>query len=97
MKADKGEEELVSINLTQPRFPQSTFMGRLRHFLDVTDVRTLFVTDEQLKKAKKLIEEYKKKGQPPIRRQEAEQLWKAKKSLHLFFLLEISLRSMCFL
>uniref|UniRef100_A0A4W3IQB0 Sideroflexin 5b n=1 Tax=Callorhinchus milii TaxID=7868 RepID=A0A4W3IQB0_CALMI len=35
-----------------------TFYGRLRHFLDVIDPRTLFVTESRLKAALQLLEDY---------------------------------------
>ncbi|XP_007906756.1 sideroflexin-5 [Callorhinchus milii] len=44
--------------LGQPRFQQCTFYGRLRHFLDVIDPRTLFVTESRLKAALQLLEDY---------------------------------------
>ncbi|GCB78153.1 hypothetical protein scyTo_0016792 [Scyliorhinus torazame] len=45
--------------LGKPRFDQSTFRGRFRHFLDIIDPRTLFVTESHLKAAVQLLEDYK--------------------------------------
>uniref|UniRef100_A0A9L0JE40 Sideroflexin 5 n=1 Tax=Equus asinus TaxID=9793 RepID=A0A9L0JE40_EQUAS len=33
--------------LGKPRFQQTSFYGRFRHFLDIIDPRTLFVTEEE--------------------------------------------------
>eukprot|EP01114_Cavostelium_apophysatum_P014078 TRINITY_DN3556_c0_g1_i1.p1 TRINITY_DN3556_c0_g1~~TRINITY_DN3556_c0_g1_i1.p1 ORF type:complete len:350 (-),score=42.55 TRINITY_DN3556_c0_g1_i1:9-1013(-) len=70
---------LVRVDLSEPRYDQSTFLGRLRHFMDVTDVRTIFTSDKKLHDALELLDEYKKRGSPPVTEQEAENLWDAKK------------------
>ncbi|XP_064382476.1 sideroflexin-5-like isoform X2 [Halichondria panicea] len=44
----------------QPRFDQSSFQGRLRHFLDVVDPRTLFTSERKLKDSVKLLDDFKK-------------------------------------
>ncbi|XP_075045609.1 sideroflexin-5 [Mixophyes fleayi] len=51
--------------LGRPRFQQSTFYGRFRHFLDIIDPRTLFVTESRLKEAVQLLEDYKHGTLPP--------------------------------
>ncbi|KAI8149437.1 putative mitochondrial transport protein fsf1 [Fennellomyces sp. T-0311] len=66
----------MSIDLSKPRYPQSTYWGRLRHFIDVTDPRTLFVSRQQLEVAKNLLGQYK---QDPKMQVDPERLWKAKK------------------
>ncbi|EDV20015.1 uncharacterized protein TRIADDRAFT_32552 [Trichoplax adhaerens] len=63
--------------LGKSRFDQSTFLGRLRHFLDVTDPRTLFVSEKQLQDSIKLLNEYKIGKLPDGVTNE--QLWKAQK------------------
>ncbi|KAK7110024.1 sideroflexin-5-like [Littorina saxatilis] len=63
--------------LGKPRFDQGKFAGRLRHFLDIIDPRTLFTTKEQLESSLKLLEDYKKGAVPPgVTNQ---QLWEAQK------------------
>lgn len=47
------------IDLTQPKWDQSTFSGRLKHFFWVTDPRSCIVSSQQLYDAKHLIEKYK--------------------------------------
>ncbi|XP_048364632.1 sideroflexin-5 isoform X2 [Sphaerodactylus townsendi] len=44
--------------LGKSRFEQTTFYGRFRHFLDIIDPRTLFVTESRLKEAVQLLEEF---------------------------------------
>jgi len=69
------------IDLTKPRYNQGTFYGRVRHFLDVIDPRTLFVSDEKLKSSLNLLDDYSKgrfntKNGVSVTE---EQLWQAKK------------------
>ncbi|XP_055885994.1 sideroflexin-5-like isoform X1 [Biomphalaria glabrata] len=63
--------------LNKSRFDQSTFSGRLRHFLDVIDPRTLLTPNSELEKAVKLLEDYKNGNLPSGVTDE--QLWKAQK------------------
>ncbi|KAJ3181552.1 hypothetical protein HDU85_003494 [Gaertneriomyces sp. JEL0708] len=60
--------------LDQPRYDQSTYWGRLRHFMQITDPRNLLATESELAAAKDLVERYKdgKINAAP------EALWKAK-------------------
>uniref|UniRef100_A0A8V0Z5Z0 Sideroflexin 5 n=1 Tax=Gallus gallus TaxID=9031 RepID=A0A8V0Z5Z0_CHICK len=51
--------------LGKPRFEQTSFYGRFRHFLDIIDPRTLFVTESRLKEAVQLLEDYKHGTLPP--------------------------------
>ncbi|NXD63084.1 SFXN2 protein, partial [Eolophus roseicapillus] len=39
-----------------PRWDQSTFMGRLKHFLNITDPRTVLVPEQELDRAQALVE-----------------------------------------
>ncbi|CAG8479859.1 9685_t:CDS:2 [Paraglomus brasilianum] len=64
------------IDLSKPRYDQSTYVGRVRHFVDITDPRTLFVTRKGLEQAKNLINDY---NAGLIRTTDPEKLWKAKK------------------
>nr|XP_021382474.1 sideroflexin-5 isoform X2 [Lonchura striata domestica] len=51
--------------LGKPRFEQTSFYGRFRHFLDIIDPRTLFVSKSRLKEAVQLLEDYKHGTLPP--------------------------------
>jgi tricarboxylate carrier len=64
------------VNLNRSRFDQTTFLGRFRHFLNVTDPRTLFTTDQKLKESIKLLEDYENGRDIKVTE---EQLWQAKK------------------
>uniref|UniRef100_A0A8B9J0A8 Sideroflexin 5 n=1 Tax=Amazona collaria TaxID=241587 RepID=A0A8B9J0A8_9PSIT len=44
---------------------ETSFYGRFRHFLDIIDPRTLFVTESRLKEAVQLLEDYKHGTLPP--------------------------------
>jgi hypothetical protein len=43
-------------------------------------LRTLLVSDAQLKEAQERLAEYQRKGRPPVTVEEAEKIWEAKKS-----------------
>ncbi|XP_070368068.1 sideroflexin-5 isoform X1 [Equus asinus] len=63
--------------LGKPRFQQTSFYGRFRHFLDIIDPRTLFVTERRLREAVQLLEDYKHGTlRPGVTN---EQLWSAQK------------------
>ncbi|PRP83034.1 hypothetical protein PROFUN_09889 [Planoprotostelium fungivorum] len=73
------QTRLVQVNLDKPRYDQTHFFGRLRHFMQVTDVRNLFVTDARLKEAQTLIQYHVQQGSPSVTPEHAERLWKARK------------------
>ncbi|XP_054132670.1 sideroflexin-2 isoform X1 [Melozone crissalis] len=66
-----------SFDIDSPRWDQSTFMGRLKHFLNITDPRTVLVSEEELDQAKALVESCRAGLVPPGSSQE--QLLYAKK------------------
>lgn len=53
------------LNIDAPLWDQNTFVGRFKHFLWVTDPRTCVVGEEQLLKAKDLVEQYRIGKEPP--------------------------------
>ncbi|GAB1291001.1 Sideroflexin-5 [Apodemus speciosus] len=56
---------------------RTSFYGRFRHFLDIIDPRTLFVTEKRLREAVQLLEDYKQGTlRPGVTN---EQLWSAQK------------------
>ncbi|AWP16029.1 Sideroflexin [Scophthalmus maximus] len=59
------------------RFDQDTFSGRFRHFLDVIDPSTLFVTEKRLQESVELLDCFKRGALPPGVTDA--QLWKAQK------------------
>ncbi|KFR00869.1 Sideroflexin-2, partial [Opisthocomus hoazin] len=67
----------LGFDIDAPRWDQSTFAGRLRHFLSITDPRTALVPEEELDRAKALVEGCRAGLVPPGSSQE--QLLYAKK------------------
>ncbi|KAJ8389539.1 hypothetical protein AAFF_G00119290 [Aldrovandia affinis] len=63
--------------LGKSRFDQNTFFGRLRHFLEVIDPRTLFVSESRLKECVELLDDFKHGKLPPG--VSDTQLWQAQK------------------
>ncbi|XP_048361073.1 sideroflexin-2 isoform X2 [Sphaerodactylus townsendi] len=68
---------LTMFNIDAPRWDQNTFMGRLKHFFNITDPRTLAVSEHELDRAKALVESCRAGTVPPGTSQE--QLFYAKK------------------
>uniref|UniRef100_A0A3P8RFF1 Sidoreflexin n=1 Tax=Astatotilapia calliptera TaxID=8154 RepID=A0A3P8RFF1_ASTCA len=66
-----------SFDIDAPRWDQSTFMGRLKHFFNITDCRTALLPDSRLDEAKALVESCRAGSIPPGTT--AEQLYYAKK------------------
>jgi len=69
----------VRVNLDSSRYDQKTFWGRFRHFIDVTDVRLMIITQQQINQAQKRITDFKQRGSPLVNPTEAKELWEAKK------------------
>ncbi len=47
------------LDLSIPRWDQSTFIGRFKHFLNITDMRLSVCSDKDLEDAKELVTKYK--------------------------------------
>lgn len=47
------------INLDAPRFDQSTFLGRAKHFFTITDPRNILRTAKELDEAKDILIKYR--------------------------------------
>ncbi|XP_037531626.1 sideroflexin-5b isoform X1 [Nematolebias whitei] len=61
----------------ESRYDQSSFLGRLRHFVDIIDPSTLFVSEKKLRECIKLLDDHKHGTLPPG--VSDEQLWDAQK------------------
>ncbi|GAA6223081.1 sideroflexin-5-like [Lates japonicus] len=66
-----------AFQLGKPRYDQGSFLGRLRHFVDIIDPSTLFVSEKRLKECIKLLDDYKHDTLPPG--VSDLQLWEAQK------------------
>ncbi|XP_074815540.1 sideroflexin-2 isoform X2 [Natator depressus] len=47
---------LTNFSIDAPRWDQNTFVGRLKHFFNITDPRTVLVSEHELDRAKALVE-----------------------------------------
>ena len=47
------------VDLSRPRYNQSTFTGRAKHFFETTDPRNLLASHERLEAAATLVKQYK--------------------------------------
>ncbi|XP_063046494.1 sideroflexin-5-like [Engraulis encrasicolus] len=63
--------------LGRPRYDQSTFLGRLKHFIDIIDPSTLFVSESRLNECVKLLDDFKSGRLSPGVTDS--QLWEAQK------------------
>uniref|UniRef100_A0A5F7ZFK5 Sidoreflexin n=1 Tax=Macaca mulatta TaxID=9544 RepID=A0A5F7ZFK5_MACMU len=71
------EADLTGFNIDAPRWDQRTFLGRVKHFLNITDPRTVFVSEQELDWAKMMVEKSRMGVVPPGT--QVEQLLYAKK------------------
>ncbi|VTJ76973.1 Hypothetical predicted protein [Marmota monax] len=71
------EASLSDFNIDAPRWDQYTFLGRVKHFFNITDPRTVFVSERELDWAKMMVEKSRSGVIPPGT--QVEQLLYAKK------------------
>lgn len=72
-----GTTSTPAFSLEGSRYNQSSYFGRVRHFYSITDPRTLFVSDEELGEAQRLLNTFKENG--TTKSVSDEQLWEAKR------------------
>ncbi|CAG9794781.1 unnamed protein product [Diatraea saccharalis] len=68
---------MSKIDLDQPRYDQSTYMGRAKHFLQLTNPLNVLATEKQLDEAKKIVDDFRKTRKMPPGYDE-EKLWRTK-------------------
>uniref|UniRef100_A0A8V8TM72 Sideroflexin-3 n=1 Tax=Homo sapiens TaxID=9606 RepID=A0A8V8TM72_HUMAN len=66
----------LDINIQEPRWDQSTFLGRARHFFTVTDPRNLLLSGAQLEASRNIVQNYRAGVVTPGITED--QLWRAK-------------------
>jgi len=66
---------IVMINIDAPRYDQTTYWGRARHFFEITNPLNLLASSEELKTAKETILKYRRKE---LKNVSEEELWRAK-------------------
>ncbi|XP_023062217.1 sideroflexin-3 isoform X1 [Piliocolobus tephrosceles] len=66
----------LDINIQEPRWDQSTFLGRARHFFTVTDPRNLLLSAAQLETSRNIVQNYRAGVVTPGITED--QLWRAK-------------------
>ncbi|XP_052570571.1 sideroflexin-2 isoform X2 [Peromyscus californicus insignis] len=71
------EADLSGFNIDAPRWDQCTFLGRVKHFFNITDPRTVFASEQELDWAKVMVEKSRMGLVPPGT--QVEQLLYAKK------------------
>ena len=79
MAQNDGDPNYPPFVFGRPRFDQSTFSGRLRHFMDVVDPRTLFTSKRKLQESVKLIDDFKSGKLQVGASVSNRQLWEAQK------------------
>lgn len=50
------EADLSGFNIDAPRWDQRMFLGRVKHFFNITDPRTVFASEQELDWAKTMVE-----------------------------------------
>uniref|UniRef100_A0A3Q2LUC2 Sidoreflexin n=3 Tax=Equus TaxID=9789 RepID=A0A3Q2LUC2_HORSE len=73
---EKMGELPLDINIQEPRWDQSSFMGRARHFFTVTDPRNLLLSGAQLEASRNIVQNYRAGVVSPGLTED--QLWRAK-------------------
>uniref|UniRef100_A0A8C4K9K2 Sidoreflexin n=1 Tax=Dromaius novaehollandiae TaxID=8790 RepID=A0A8C4K9K2_DRONO len=66
----------LNINIKEPRWDQSTFIGRASHFFTVTDPRNILLSDAQLENARRIVHDYRQGIVAPGLTED--ELWRAK-------------------
>ncbi|XP_059681158.1 sideroflexin-1 isoform X2 [Gavia stellata] len=73
----------LNINIKEPRWDQSTFVGRASHFFTVTDPRNILLSDAQLENARKIVHDYRQGIVAPGLTED--DLWRAKSTPAVVF------------
>lgn len=69
---------LDKIDIDKPRWNQSTYIGRAKHFLNLTNPMNAFASDEQLEHAREIITKYRKEKSLDLLKITEDELWSNK-------------------
>ena len=58
--SEENKENTMVINLDSPKWDQSTYIGRAKHFFTATNPLNVFATSAELQTAKDIVEQHKK-------------------------------------
>lgn len=56
---DKDCIKDFSININEPKFDQTTYIGRAKHFFQVTNPLNILASSKQLEDAKSIVKRYR--------------------------------------
>ena len=73
-----NESELNVIDLSQPRWSQKTFLGRFRHFFEVTHPKHMFHSSDTLESARKHISDYQSGNRRALQQLSVQEQWRIK-------------------
>ena len=79
MTSSAASPAVPEFRLGQPRYDQSTFRGRLQHFFDIVDPRTLLTSEARLRESVELLRAFESGGGRKSDGVDDEDLWKAQK------------------
>ena len=68
---------LPQVDLTKPKYDQSTYLNRAKHFFLLTNPLNIFVTSSELERAKRIVVDYKA-GKSVTECKDVDDLWNAK-------------------
>lgn len=69
--------DLPQVDLTKPKYDQSTYINRAKHFFMLTNPLNVLASDQQLDRAKRIIDDYKA-GKPVPDCKSIDDVWEAK-------------------
>ncbi|KAJ8684333.1 hypothetical protein QAD02_020125 [Eretmocerus hayati] len=69
---------MASIDIEKPKWDQSTYEGRARHFLTLTNPLNILASNEDLDKAQKIVTEYRKGASLDQLNISEDELWQSK-------------------
>jgi len=68
---------LPKVDIDKPKFDQSTYWGRAKHFFLLTNPLNLFASSSELESAREAVENYRS-GKTDPKRRSIEDIWHAK-------------------